>query len=48
MFSYFNGINCVKIFCLLSEASPVGGGRLMDQRSDGDHAKSESEQRLVL
>lgn len=32
----------------LSTASPVGGGRLVDQRSDGDHTKSESEQRLVF
>lgn len=32
----------------LSTASPVGGSRLVDQRSDGDHTKSESEQRLVF
>lgn len=40
MLSYFYGMNYVKICCLLSEASTVGGGRLVDQRSDGDHAKS--------
>lgn len=35
-------------FFFLSTASPVGGGRLVDQRSDGDDTKSESEQRLVF
>lgn len=50
MLPYFNGINYVKTcwFFFLSTASPVGGGRLVDQRSDGDHTKSESEQRLVF
>lgn len=47
MFPYFNGINYFKTF-FLSTASPVGGSRLVDQRSDGDHTKSESEQRLVF
>lgn len=48
IFPYFNGINYFKTFCLISTASPAGGGRLVDQRSDGDHTKSESEQRLVF
>lgn len=50
MFPYFNGINYVKTCWVffLSTASPVGGGRLVDQRSDGDHTKSKSEQRLVF